>query len=138
MSEVREVMYENRDMEVNSIQKNHKRAKEGHDPIIFIAEDLEGIDAKPNDVIVVGVQIAHMDVLQVMIDNESSTDILSARVYDELRLDRKDLEPFHVPLKGFEGVKVRSLGTVKLHVRFGMASCRKTILLDFVIIDIYN
>ena len=49
-------MYENRDMEVNSIQKNHKRAKEGHDPIIFTAEDSEGIDAKPNDAIVVGVK----------------------------------------------------------------------------------
>ncbi|KAK0578294.1 hypothetical protein LWI29_008185 [Acer saccharum] len=52
-----------------------------------------------------------------MIDNGSSADILSARVYDELRLDRKDLEPFHVPLKGFDGAEVRSLGTVKLPVR---------------------
>ena len=48
-------MYETRDMEVNSIQKNHKKAREGHDPIIFTAEDSEGIDAKPNDAIVVGV-----------------------------------------------------------------------------------
>ncbi|KAK0603543.1 hypothetical protein LWI29_006081 [Acer saccharum] len=56
-----------------------------------------------------------------MIDNGSSADILSARVYDELRLDRKDLEPFHVPLKGFGGAEVRSLGTVKLPVRFARA-----------------
>ena len=53
-----------------------------------------------------------------MLDNESSADILSTRVYDELRLDRKDLEPFHVPLKGFRGAEVWSLGTVKLPVRF--------------------
>ncbi|KAK0593730.1 hypothetical protein LWI29_029784 [Acer saccharum] len=99
MSEVREVMYEGRSMEINSVQRNPKKGREGHDPITFTAEDSDGIDAKPNDAIVVGVRIAHRDVLRVMIDNGSSADILSARVYDELRLDRKDLEPFHVPLR---------------------------------------
>ncbi|KAK0572613.1 hypothetical protein LWI29_034271 [Acer saccharum] len=113
MSEVREVMYESRSMKINSVQRNPKKGR-GHDPITFTAEDSDGIDAKPNDAIVVGVRIAHRDVLRVMIDNGSSADILSARVYDELRLDRKDLEPFHVPLKGFGGAEVRSLGTVKL------------------------
>ncbi|KAK0601168.1 hypothetical protein LWI29_021826 [Acer saccharum] len=138
MSEVREVMYESRSMEINSVQRNPKKGREGHDPITFTAEDSDGIDAKPNDAIVVGVRIAHRDVLRVMIDNGSSSDILSARVYDELRLDRKDLEPFHVPLKGFGGAEVRSLGTVKLPVRFGTAPCRRTILLDFVVVDIHN
>ncbi|KAK1557267.1 hypothetical protein Q3G72_021359 [Acer saccharum] len=114
MSEVREVMYEGRSMEINSVQRNPKKGREGHDPITFTAEDSDGIDAKPNDAIVVGVRIAHRDVFRVMIDNGSSADILSARVYDELRLDKKDLEPFHVPLKGFGGAEVRSLGTVKL------------------------
>ncbi|KAK0582675.1 hypothetical protein LWI29_028411 [Acer saccharum] len=138
MSEVREVMYESRSMEINYVQRNPKKGREGHDPITFTAEDSDGIDAKPNDAIVVGVRIAHRDVLRVMIDNGSSTDILSARVYDELRLDRKDFEPFHVPLKGFGGAEVRSLGTVKLPVRFGTAPCRRTILLDFVVLDIHN
>ncbi|KAK0580825.1 hypothetical protein LWI29_006641 [Acer saccharum] len=114
MSKVREVMHESRSMEINSVQRNPKKGREGHDPITFTAEDSDGIDAKPNDAIVVGVRIAHRDVLRVMIDNGSSVDILSARVYDELRLDRKDLEPFHVPLKGFGGAEIRSLGTVKL------------------------
>ena len=131
-------MYESRDTEVNSVQRDPKRGKEGHDPIIFTAEDSEGIDVKPNDALVVGVQIAHRDVLRVMIDNGSSADILIVRVYDELELDRKDLEHFHVPLKGFGGVEVRSLGTVKLPMRFGTAPCWRTILLDFVIVDIYN
>ncbi|KAK0592666.1 hypothetical protein LWI29_023168 [Acer saccharum] len=138
MSEVREVMYESRSMEINSVQRNPKKGREGHDPITFTVEDSDGIDVKPNDAIVVGVRIAHMNVLRVMIDNGSSTDILSAKVYDELRLDRKDLEPFHVPLKGFGGAEVRSLGTVKLPVRFGTAPCWRTILLDFVLVDIHN
>ena len=75
MLEVREVAYESRSMEVNSIQRNPKKGREGHDPITFTAEDSDGTDAKPNDAIVVGVQIAHRDVLRVMIDNGSSVDI---------------------------------------------------------------
>ncbi|KAK0607491.1 hypothetical protein LWI29_015740 [Acer saccharum] len=63
MSEVREVTYESRNMEINSVQRNFKKGREGHDPITFTAEDSDGIDAKPNDAIVVGVQIAHRDVL---------------------------------------------------------------------------
>ncbi|KAK0607978.1 hypothetical protein LWI29_023464 [Acer saccharum] len=131
-------MFETRDIEINYVQRNLKKGREGHDPITFTVEDSDGIDAKPNDAIVVGVQIAHRDVLRVMIDNGSSTDILSARVYDELRLDKKDLEPFHVALKGFGGTEVRSLGTVKLPVRFGTTPCRRTILLNFVVVDIHN
>ncbi|KAK4855855.1 hypothetical protein QYF36_011744 [Acer negundo] len=119
-------------------KREPKRGKEGWYPIVFTANDAEGIDAKPNDAIVVGIQIALRDVLRVMIDNGSSADILSARVYDELRLDRKDLEPFHVPLKGFWGAEVRSLRAVKVPIRFGTAPCRRTILLDFVVFDIYN
>ncbi|KAK0570529.1 hypothetical protein LWI29_002790 [Acer saccharum] len=55
MSEVREVMYESRSMEINFVQRNPKKGREGHDPITFTAEDSDGIDAKPNDAIVVGV-----------------------------------------------------------------------------------
>ena len=105
-------------------RRRQKKGKEGHDPMTFTAEDSGGIEAEPNDAIVVGVQIAHRDVLRVMIDNGSSADILSARVYDELQLKRKDLEPFHMPLKGFGCTKVRSLGTVKLPVKFETAPCR--------------
>ena len=103
-----------------------------------MVEDSEGIDVKHNYAIVVGVQIAYRDILRVMIDNGSSVDNLSAMVYYELWLDRKDLEPFHVLLKEFEGAEIRSLGTVKLPVRFGTAPCQRTIILDFVVVDIYN
>ncbi|KAK0593872.1 hypothetical protein LWI29_034371 [Acer saccharum] len=89
--------------------KKPQERKKGHDPITFTAEDSDGIDAKPNDAIVVGVRIAHRDVLRVMIDNGR-----------------------------FGGAEVRSLGTVKLPVRFGTAPCRRTILLDFVVVDIHN
>ena len=54
MSKVQEVMYESRSMEINYVQRNPKKGREGHNPITFTAEDLDGIDAKSNDAIVVG------------------------------------------------------------------------------------
>ncbi|KAK3212801.1 hypothetical protein Dsin_017507 [Dipteronia sinensis] len=49
-------------------------------------------------------------------DTVRSADILSAGVFDQLGLHRKDLQPLAVLLRGFGGVEVRSLGTVKLPV----------------------
>ncbi|KAK1563747.1 hypothetical protein Q3G72_032146 [Acer saccharum] len=100
--------------------------------------DSHGVNVKPNDALVISARIGHREVHQNLIDNGSSVDILSAEVYDQLRLDRKDLQPFPTPLRGFGGVEVRSLGTVKLPVKVGKAPCQKTVLLDFVVVDTEN
>ena len=83
----------------------------------------------------ISARIGHREVHRILIDNGSSVDIISAEVYDKLRLDRKDLQPFPTPLRGFRGVEVRSLGTVKLPVKIGTTPCQKTVLLDFVVVD---
>ncbi|KAK0594691.1 hypothetical protein LWI29_023748 [Acer saccharum] len=100
--------------------------------------DSHGVDVKPNDVLVISARIGHREVHRILIDNGRSVDILSVEVYDQLRLDRKDLQPFHTPLRGFGGVEVRSLGTVKLPVKIEKAPCQKTVLLDFVVVDTEN
>ncbi|KAK0589177.1 hypothetical protein LWI29_010709 [Acer saccharum] len=104
--EIREAMEARRDLDVNSIEPDPKRIKEGWDPIVFTEADSHGVDVRPNDAL--------------------------------LRLDRKDLQPFPTPLRGFGGVEVRSLGTVKLPVKIGKAPCQKTVLLDFVVVDTEN
>ena len=133
--EIREAVEARRDLDVNSIEPDPKRIKEGWDPIIFTEADSHGIDVRPNDALVISARIGHREVHRILIDNGSSADILSAEVYDQLRLDRKDLQPFPTPLRGFGGVEVRSLGTVKLPVKVGKAPCQKTVLLDFVVVD---
>ncbi|KAK0571631.1 hypothetical protein LWI29_019146 [Acer saccharum] len=129
--EIREATEARRDLDVNSIEPNPKRIKEVWDPIIFTEVDSHGVDVKPNDTLVISARIGHREVNQILIDNGRSADILSAEVYDQLRLDRKDLQAFHTPLRGFGGAEVRSLGTVKLRVKIGKAPCQKTVLLDF-------
>ncbi|KAK0605493.1 hypothetical protein LWI29_027475 [Acer saccharum] len=136
--EIREAMEARRDLDVNSIEPDPKRIKEGWDPIIFTEADSHGVDVRPNDALVISARIGHREVHRILIDNGSSADILSVEVYDQLRLDRKDLQPFPTPLRGFGGVEVRSLGTVKLPVKIGKAPCQKTVLLDFVVVDTEN
>ncbi|KAK1558910.1 hypothetical protein Q3G72_008126 [Acer saccharum] len=136
--EIREAMEARRDLDVNSIEPDPKRIKEGWDPIVFTEADSHGVDVRPNDALVISARIDHREVHRILIDNGSSADILSAEVYDQLRLDRKDLQPFPTPLRGFGGVEVRSLGTVKLPVKIRKAPCQKTVLLDFVVVDTEN
>ena len=121
--ELREAMEARRDPDLNSIEPDQKRIKEGWDPIIFTEADSHGINVRPNDALVFSAQIGHREVHRILIDNGSSVDILSAEVYDQLRLDRKDLQPFHTPLQSFDEVEVRSLGTVKLPVKTGSTPC---------------
>ncbi|KAK0606913.1 hypothetical protein LWI29_006196 [Acer saccharum] len=136
--EIQEAMEARRDLDINYIEPDPKRIKEGWDLIIFTEADSHGVDVKPNDALVINARIGHRKVHRILIDNGSSVDILSAEVYDQLRLDRKDLQAFHTPLRGFGGAEVRSLGTVKLLVKIRKAPYQKTVLLDFVVVDTEN
>ncbi|KAK3204952.1 hypothetical protein Dsin_018998 [Dipteronia sinensis] len=86
MYEVREAVDGQRNLEVNSVSPDEKKLKQ--------------------------VRISHREVRRVLIDNRISTDILNSRVFDQLGLRRKDLQPLAILLRGFGGAEVRSLGTI--------------------------
>ena len=69
-----------RDLDVNSIEPDPKRIKEGWDPIIFTKADSHGVNVKPNDALVISARIEHREVHRILIDNGNSSDILSAEV----------------------------------------------------------
>ena len=73
--EIREAMEARRDLDVNSIEPDPKRIKEGWDPIVFTEADSHGVDVKPNDALVISARIGHREVHRILIDNGSSTDI---------------------------------------------------------------
>ncbi|KAK3229690.1 hypothetical protein Dsin_001571 [Dipteronia sinensis] len=123
MLEFREAIDGQRNMEVNLVGPDHKKLKQGWDRITFSEADACGLEVKPNDAIIVTVRIEHHEVRRILIDNGSSADILSAGVFDQLGLHRKDLQPQAVPLRGFGGAEVRSLGTIKLLVEVGNFPC---------------
>ena len=55
----------------------------------------------------------------VLVDNGSSVDILYYLVFQQMRIDRKQLIPTNAPLIGFGGIRVFPLGEVTLSVTIG-------------------
>ncbi|KAK3221651.1 hypothetical protein Dsin_008676 [Dipteronia sinensis] len=101
MTEVREAIDGQRNLEINFVGPDQKKLKQGWDLIIFSEVDAHGLEVKLNDAIVVSVRISHQEVRRVLIDNRSSADILSDWVFDQLGFQRRDLKPLVIQLRGF-------------------------------------
>ena len=56
------------------------------DIILFTKNDVKGIQISQNDVVVVSMMIVKYDVKRVLIDNESSTDVLFYDVFSKMNL----------------------------------------------------
>ncbi|KAK3189656.1 hypothetical protein Dsin_029217 [Dipteronia sinensis] len=82
MSEAHEAIDGQRNFKVNSMGSDQKKLKQGWDPIIFSEVDAYRLEVKPNDTIIMTARIRHREVRRILIDNGSSADILSARVFD--------------------------------------------------------
>ena len=60
--------------------------------------------------------IADYTTKRVLIDNESSADILYYPAFQQMRLGRDQLRLMNSPLVGFGGMKVQPVGTITLLV----------------------
>ena len=60
--------------------------------------------------------IADYTTRRVLIDNESSADILYYPAFQQMRLGRDQLRLMNSPLVGFGGMKVQPVGTITLLV----------------------
>ena len=82
--------------------------------ITFSDADLEGCQHPHDDQLVIRVVVANITVHRVLIDNESSTNIIFALAFDKMGIGREKLEPVNAQLRGFSGEKVLPLGSVQL------------------------
>ncbi|KAK3204571.1 hypothetical protein Dsin_018617 [Dipteronia sinensis] len=137
MVEVRDAINGQKGLDVNSVEPDLKRAKKGWGSIIFSEVDVHELEVRTNDATVVLIHICHREEKRVLIDNGSSMDNLSAGVFDQLGLQRKDLHPLTIPLRGFIGAEVRSLGIFKLPVDITYPY-QRTVLFDFKLFDVEN
>ena len=72
-----------------------------------------------DDAIVITLAIANYTTRRVLIDNGSLADILYYPTFQQIRINRELLHPVNVPLIGFGGMKVLSVGTISLPVMVG-------------------
>jgi len=104
--------------QVNSIHVKHPVAKyrrSGDDNIIFSERDAKGIRLPHDDPLVIMLAIEGYNTRRVLVDNGSSADMYMM-VYQQLKLDPKQLRPFESPLVNFSRDRVFPKGIISLLV----------------------
>ena len=85
----------------------------------FLEEDARRFHHPHDDALVVSIRIEDYNMHRVLIDNESSADILYYPALQQMGINRERLVPTNAPLVGFRGTRVLPLGAVTLSVMVG-------------------
>ena len=89
-------------------------------PVIgFIEEDARHLHHPYDDPLVVSIRVGDYNTYRVLVDNESSADILYYPAFQQMRIEKERLIPTNAPLVGFGGTRVYPLGAVTLLVTVG-------------------
>ena len=93
--------------------------REDEPAIIFMDEDARRLHHSHDDAIIITLAIANYTTRRVLIDNESSADILYYPTFHKMRINKELLHLTNVPLIGFGGTKVLLVGTISFLVMVG-------------------
>ena len=77
-------------------------------PITFTLEDMAGIEYLHDDALVIDTLIGNYKIRRILIDTESSANILYTTAYDQMKLGREALRKEGTRLTGFTGHEVFS------------------------------
>ena len=101
--------------------------------------DLKLRDYPHTDAMVIETNLASWALTRILVDIGSSTDILFASTFDNMKLDRNLLQPTGRPLYGFGGKQVKVIGKITLLVTFRDQNNSKTEHITFDVVDmLYN
>ncbi|GAV86643.1 hypothetical protein CFOL_v3_30070 [Cephalotus follicularis] len=84
---------------------------------------------------VVTLQVALFTMKRILIDRESSTDILYKQAFDQLRIPVDQLKPVKTPLVGFAGETIHPLGSINLSVVAGTTPRQTEVQMTFLVVD---
>ena len=101
----------------------------------FNEADARGVRQPHNDPLVIMLTIEGFNTKRVLVDNDSSADIIYLPAFQQLKLDPKRLRSFDSSLVSFNGDIVYPKGIVTLTVTVGTYSVQLTRQLDFLVVD---
>ena len=96
---------------------------------------MEGCHHPHDDPLVIRVFIANKTVHMVLVDNESSVNIIFVSAFDKMGIRREKLESINAHLLGFFGERVLTLGSIQLVLTLGDSPCQATTSVRFLIVD---
>ena len=108
--------------EVQNVQISRRlprMIREDEPTIVFIDEDSRRLHHPYDDAIIITLVIANYTTRMVLVDSESSIDILYYTTFQQMRINKELLHPVNVPLIGFGGMKVLPLDIISLLVVVG-------------------
>ena len=101
--------------EVYSLHRPPKAARTESVMLSFLKEDARGVAMPRDDVLVVTLTVANHAIHRILVDNESSADILYWPVFQQTGIDQDRIKPFGSPLVGFNGEQVYPMGIISRH-----------------------
>ena len=105
-------------------------------PIIeFSEEDARRLYHPHDDALVVSIRIGDYNMHKVLVDNDSSVDILYYPAFQQMGIGRERLILTNAPLIGFRGTRVLPLGAVTLSVVVGDYPQQITKDVTFLVVD---
>jgi hypothetical protein len=116
-------------------QRSRKSLKMDDQVISFSEDDARNIHHPHDDALVVTLTIAGFLTRRVLIDNESSADIIYLPAYQQMKIDKEQLKPIDIPLVGFTGDKVKPLGVVSLIIEAGTYPKQMRTSVEFLVVD---
>ncbi|XP_031124216.1 uncharacterized protein LOC116026930 [Ipomoea triloba] len=125
-----------RDLHVGLVEEANPEKRPKLEPIVFTDRDLPSSVDCATEALVVTVDINGVDVQRVMVDTDSSVNVMYLEVFRKLQLDQSELTPVRTPLSGFTGALIHPEGAVRLPVEVGTAPKALRVMMEFVVVDL--
>ena len=117
---------------INSPRSNKKRE---NDDITFKENDAHLVHQPHYDALVIKAMVANNNVYRILVDNESSVDILYYQAFKRMGLRDSNLRPFPNPIYSFTGDSVVPVGVITLLLTVGEYPRKSYVMADFLVIN---
>ena len=106
--------------------------------IVFSERDSRDIRQTNNDPLVIMLRVEEFNIHRVHIDNGSSADIIYLPAFQQMKLDKKSIWPFILPLVSFTGDRIVPGGIVTLTVITGTYPAQVNKETNFLIVNCFS
>ena len=120
---------------VEDLTSSSKRGRMEVQPTLSFSDEDKVRTLQPHDnTLVVTFRIGRYDVKRVLVDQDSSVEIMYPNLYKRLKLKPEDLAYYDSPQVGFDWKTIIIRGHNRLSVQVGS----KVVEVDFIVVDAYS